>query len=230
MEFFKFIQFSYYSQITLAKEVVTKSIMDTKLPKHLEITLDTLLNEGSLSSWTIQGNANLTTVIIRFKVDTVEEEKDMPMVKYKRVPPSQLKRDSARAGQWKDSLSMVPPGDTISSQSVPRQDQSNAAVQVTQKQDTQASPAPVTTRSHTKLNTKAKPFQPSPLPQVDGPTDTAKPVCSNTSVASPTIDSARLEGQFEVLKEALEDLRSLGPEIWDNVNINRITNQGSGHG
>ncbi len=59
-----------------------------------------MFTKGVLSSWTIHGNENMTTLSIRFKVDTavdVQEESVNNVVKYKRVAPSQIHRDITRS-------------------------------------------------------------------------------------------------------------------------------------
>ena len=70
--------------------------MEKRLPKHLMLTLDSLIGDSMLKCWTIQGNSNITSVTIRFKMaadhNDVESRQDT-FAKYKRVPPSQIERD-----------------------------------------------------------------------------------------------------------------------------------------
>ena len=71
--------------------------MDTSLPKSLRIPLENLMCENVLSGWTIHGSEKVTTVILRFKMeDTVPDQS----VKYRRISPSQIARDSARSKGW----------------------------------------------------------------------------------------------------------------------------------
>ena len=48
--------------------------MNQSLPKHLQITLDGLLCDSVLSSWTVHGNSAMTTLTIRFKMESCTEE------------------------------------------------------------------------------------------------------------------------------------------------------------
>ena len=161
--------------------------MDKRLPKHLVLTLDSLIDDSILTSWTIQGNTNITSVTIRFKMavdyNDVESRQDT-FAKYKRVPPSQIERDRVRSQQWNNSSqtnelksldllvennSIVPFDGTIPKQttSVPPS-KSNTLSNTKAKQQAGSS---VTTRSRSGLNSAAEPFIPSPSPQVDGTTD-----------------------------------------------------------
>ena len=80
--------------------------MDKRLPKHLVLTLDSLIDDSMLTSWTIQANSNITSVTIRFKMvidhNDVGSKQDT-FAKYKRVPPSQIERDRVRSQQWNNS-------------------------------------------------------------------------------------------------------------------------------
>ena len=58
--------------------------MDIMLPKSLEVTLRSLLEENGLSSWTIQGSEHMTTVIIRFKMEAIATD-HQSTVKYKQT-------------------------------------------------------------------------------------------------------------------------------------------------
>lgn len=159
--------------------------MDKTLPKHLVLTLESLLHDSMLTSWTVQGNSHVTSVTIRFKMaadhDSVQPRQDS-CTKYKRVPPSQVERDRVRSQQWNTSTqtndlksidkannSIVPIDGTIPKQttSVPPSN-SNTQSHTKTKQQTGSS---VTTRSRSRLNSAAEPFIPSPVPQVDGTTD-----------------------------------------------------------
>jgi hypothetical protein len=82
------------------------SKMDNKMPKHLQIIVDTLLSDNILTSWSVQANPQITTVIIRFKPeDTEVSVQDQDIMKYKRVSPSQLERDTKRAEKWRMATS-----------------------------------------------------------------------------------------------------------------------------
>lgn len=74
-------------------------IMDIYMPKTLVIAMNTLFEERGLKSWSITGGKLYTQVTIRFSPDTcIPESMDtVQRTKYKRVPPSQLKRDATRA-------------------------------------------------------------------------------------------------------------------------------------
>ena len=151
--------------------------MDKGLPKQLEIILDGLIHECLLSSWSLHGNTNMTTLTIRFRSDTEAITQDETSVKYKRIAPSQLKRDSNRAKMWKDCGDgmVVLPKDTdkkppldITKSKVKSTKSSAPAVSSPPQHSSTCAP---NTRSRSRLNSMAKPFQPSPIPQADGATD-----------------------------------------------------------
>ena len=65
------------------------------------------MKDSTLTSRTIQGNLNMTTVTIRFKmvdseVNVQEPVDSVGVAKYKRVSPAQLQRDTSRAEEWKN--------------------------------------------------------------------------------------------------------------------------------
>ena len=164
------------SHIPGVKGVTTKS-MDRKLPKHLVLTLNGLLEDSRLTSWTVQGNCEMTSVTIRFKMaDSMEEGSGDSITKFKRVPPSQLARDKARTSQWQDRSQLV---DNISSResddgltfdgTITRDTKSSVPTKpVNQPQHSISTPS-VTTRSKAR---SANP-SPSPVPQTDGTCDHA---------------------------------------------------------
>ena len=154
--------------------------MDKVLPEQLQVTLDSLLCNGILCSWTIHGNSGMSTVIMRFKMDGCTEDtmKEAPTgsAKYKRVPPSQLKRDMVRASEWKESADREM--DDVVKDNDGASDKSVDIVQcVKPKQKTvpgHATPniasVSLTTRSRSRAAfTTAQ--QTSPLPQTDGAYD-----------------------------------------------------------
>ena len=70
-------------------------MIDKKLPDILVITLEKLLDERILSSWNITGGHIYTQITLRFSNSgQADDEND---VKYRRISPSQLKRDRLRA-------------------------------------------------------------------------------------------------------------------------------------
>ena len=151
--------------------------MDNLMPKHLECMLDNLLRDNNLTSWTIQANSKMTTVIIRFQPqDTDILPQADTSVKYKRLPPSQIKRDSNRAERWKDTSKQVKEPVSLT----PSHDDFDGTKQKTLNTtsspilNTDNDPPYVNTRNRSKLSAKAASFKPSvssPVPQVDGTTD-----------------------------------------------------------
>ncbi len=65
------------------------------LPKILENTLDTLLEENLLSSWNIKGGQYFIQLNLRFT--TASNQPSQREVKYRRAPPSQIARDRQHA-------------------------------------------------------------------------------------------------------------------------------------
>ena len=71
-----------------------------KLPKILVITLDNILEEHSISSWHITGGPYYTQLSIRFAHgEIIDNTKD---IKYRRTPPSQIRRDKARLNKLQE--------------------------------------------------------------------------------------------------------------------------------
>ena len=72
------------------------------LPKILECTLSQVLDELIVSGWSVKGEDDSTTVWIRFRSDTVHPNSSTNHVNatYRKVPPSQLKRNRERAMNW----------------------------------------------------------------------------------------------------------------------------------
>ena len=65
------------------------------LPKILEVTLEALLKDISMSSWQIRSGKDCTQVTLRFSMSamTVEAVVDSH---YKKMTPSQMSRDRSR--------------------------------------------------------------------------------------------------------------------------------------
>ena len=81
--------------------------MDQLLPKQLQTSLENLLQEQSLSGWTIHGNLNGNlngTMVLRFKMVDINENLSKETIKYKSASTSQVARDSQR----NDQRNMVP--------------------------------------------------------------------------------------------------------------------------
>ena len=74
----------------------------TGLPLRLETFLADLVDEIGLSSWKIQGNSNSTTVVLRFagQPPSADPEHTDSELKFRRKPPSQIKRDKKRAEEY----------------------------------------------------------------------------------------------------------------------------------
>ena len=197
------------SPITLVKKQWQLIAMYKKLPKHFEVTLDSLLSGSILSSWSTHGNWNLITLTLRFKVvpeeKALHEESFTDSVKFKCVPVSQLKRDSARAGEYKDKLhrdeSLSPkdnPKETLDT-SRSRPLTKPYAVSAPPHNTNMSAPSDNTrgkTRSRSNSTTKPGLYVClSPIPQVDGGHDcTAKQDCDDSSHAS---DSQECSGRNE---------------------------------
>ena len=186
--------------------------MDIVIPKQLENALESLFEENLLSSWTIQGFTNQTTVTLRFKMeDTVTED----TVKYRRVSKSQMDRDRDRAKAWHEQdrsaeLDTLPQtqasGDLdAESDSIPIPTQPSKP-----KLKPKPQPSPRVTRSKTHLSAKAKAFTPSPLPQVDGASDAVKtsPPHHHNVNSTPVIDQAalrRITAHMDAIERSQEE-------------------------
>lgn len=154
--------------------------MDIELPFQLRIALEGLVAHSTLSGWTIHGSDKMTTLVMRFKndkmVDDTEGLVNLP-ARYRRIPPSQVARDNARAKEWQsineecqtDISNEIEHSFTTQSDQCKQQDTvesySESPILVPPK------PSPRITRSKS-VQSKPKQSQPSPLPpQVDGTTD-----------------------------------------------------------
>mgnify|MGYP001545006574 CR=1 FL=1 len=74
------------------------------LPKHLEKTLVSLLEDHGLAGWSIHGSQQMTSVILRFKMEDNNEIHQNQSVKFKKVCPSQMARDTLRSQKWKENI------------------------------------------------------------------------------------------------------------------------------
>ena len=187
------------------------------LPKHLGVTLDSLMEDSTITSWSVHGNSAITTLTIRFKmVDSTAEVRDsVNVTNFKRVSSSQIARDSARAKGWRERSPEC--ADSVDDE--PHKQVSNTDTK-TNNMDPPAVPAApiftptanhkqchggVSTRSQCKLTATAKPYQPSPLPQVDGPGDKAQaddstnmdPPWAGAFIAAFDHKVARILGQLD---------------------------------
>ena len=66
------------------------------LPHALEIVLEQFLMVESIQSWNIHGKDDCTVVTMRFSVQQSYRQED---AKYRRVKPSELRRDNERAAE-----------------------------------------------------------------------------------------------------------------------------------
>ncbi len=71
------------------------------LPKILELNINNFLETANVSSWNIRGENENLQVTIRFsmKDTTSGHQMDTSNVTYRKVPPSQTRRDRNRAMQ-----------------------------------------------------------------------------------------------------------------------------------
>ena len=149
--------------------------MEIMLPKQLEVTMNYLLSTNLLTSWTIQGNNKLTSIIIRFQMDD-QDGSPQQNAKYRRVPPSQIARDSNRIqGRKQMTLSQdtqteaPPPEDMSHDQDTCKtlDTESNVATEMDQcaEQYVKCQGSPPMTHSMTRISS----VKPSPIPQLDGP-------------------------------------------------------------
>lgn len=128
------------------------------LPLILENTLQDILRQHMITSWTIKGGTKFSEVRIRFNMAS------MPFgeVKYRKEPPSRIKRDTRRASRKRNieeedyQTCVLVDNDNISDQTF--QDIRNP-FQRFLADDIEAT-APVSIKQ-----------DPSPVPQVDGTTD-----------------------------------------------------------
>ena len=148
--------------------------MDNPLPKHLGLTLDALLKDSMLTSWTIQSNSSMTSVIIRFRPDTDGDIADGSVdntTKYKRVAKSQLKRDKTRANDWSEQCDNS--GDIATN--IPTdivKPKAKSTVVSTRKVQHSANPPTDNGNIGSRTRSRLISYAPvSPVTQVDGPTD-----------------------------------------------------------
>ena len=156
--------------------------MDIVIPKHLETVLESLFSEQELSSWTVNGREKQTTVILRFNMAAPIPSES---VKYKKMSQAQVHRDLTRAEQYRNraqegSDSKQDQAERCSNTSLDNHILDNTAILKEPKPKPRSNTRPVApnlsprvTRSKAQhnLNAQAKVFTPSPVPQVDGPTD-----------------------------------------------------------
>ena len=156
--------------------------MDRALPKQLQISIEHLLHEQMLSGWTIHGNANGSTIVLRFKMEDVSPSPSIETIKYKRASASQVARDHARSEQRNNSVDRIDekPTHTHRKDLTDCNKQNNTAIcseetcaklEQYKLPPSMTSPAnsPRITRSKVKPRSQLKPnVQPSPVPQVDG--------------------------------------------------------------
>ena len=83
------------------------------LPNILESTLNNILDNLRVSSWNIKGAEDHMQVWIRFKTD-IDTEKPLDIT-YRKVPPSQIKRNKDRAKGWQNSIDNNQCDDTVDS-------------------------------------------------------------------------------------------------------------------
>ena len=165
--------------------------MDTKLPKQLAITLNGLIDTSLLSSWTMHGNENITTLTIRFKPDCTAAiaEDTLPSAKYKRVSTSQTARDIIRATEWKnenakDNVNNIKDIHISTNNTSDTNPKASANVSATILTSSANAPSQ-STRSRTRsVRSHAVPtsIQLSPLPQIDGATNYS-PIKSPTATS-----------------------------------------------
>lgn len=72
------------------------------LPNTLENMLTNLCQDNKLLSWNIRGGSEFIQVSIRFSPGTCGNDENV--VKYKKMPPSQLRRDQMRAHKHSQSI------------------------------------------------------------------------------------------------------------------------------
>ena len=84
-----------------------ESKLDKHLPKTLVLALESLFCENELKSWSISSGKYFSQVTIRFTPE-VDQGGNMDTkrkhTKYKRMPPSQVKRDELRASQRSEDI------------------------------------------------------------------------------------------------------------------------------
>ncbi len=72
----------------------------TGLPKVLEVNINNMLDLAKVSSWNVHGEKERVQITIRFNImDNTAEQMDTSNVTYRKVPPSQVRRDRDRAMQ-----------------------------------------------------------------------------------------------------------------------------------
>ena len=70
------------------------------LPNNLEVYLNETLRGSTITSWNIRGEQDYTQVTIRFGSTAMLDTN----VKYRKVPPSRIVRDKARAARYNDQV------------------------------------------------------------------------------------------------------------------------------
>lgn len=71
------------------------------LPKVLEVMLDNMLSDSSLSSWFVKGGHDFTQITIRFDTSAMTQNTE-DKIMYKKVSKRKIERDSNRAEQWRN--------------------------------------------------------------------------------------------------------------------------------
>ena len=73
------------------------------LPKVLENSLNTILDDLSVSSWNMKGDDGSMQVWIRFRTDVdTQTALNNTNITYRKVPPSQVNRNRDRASNWQN--------------------------------------------------------------------------------------------------------------------------------
>ena len=74
-------------------------MLEKEVPFILESTLNALLNSSSLIPWFTKGDERCTQVTLRFYMN----DNHQPFMKFRRSPPSRIKKDANRAKDAKQS-------------------------------------------------------------------------------------------------------------------------------
>ena len=85
-----------------------------KIPKQLKYILVNLIDDFSITSWTVQGFSEITSVTIRFKMESATMDQNQEYSTYRRIPPSQIKRDNARLKARQQNSKYESPGCPLS--------------------------------------------------------------------------------------------------------------------
>ena len=141
------------------------------LPKVLENAISNILDDLTVSSWNIKGGDDNMQVWIRFKTDMdTGSALDITNVTYRKMPPSQMKRNKERAMDYdKANHDVVERSSALNND----QRQSNTLENQLLASNTEcALTVNPQTEPHANIDDNTATVQPSPLPgQVDGPCD-----------------------------------------------------------